>query len=172
MQKAKGNLLEICAQARKIFGVTDIGNDNHQALKVNPEVRTRVALESESDSESNSESESDSESNSSNSSESEGESNADHGLGVHEDRGEDNREVDRNSNIDYHCDNNDADDGNGHDDSGPSRSEIDSEVVDSLECYIHHGVDAEKNDRDEENEEVVDPGPSRRRGRRDTKSWI
>jgi hypothetical protein len=155
MQKAKGNLPEICAQARRIFGVTDTGNDNHQALKVNPEVRTRVGLESES--------ESDSESNSSES-DSERESNADHE--VHEDRGEDsdNREADRNSDIDYH--NNDADDGNGHDDSGPSRSE--NGVVDSLD----HGLDAEKNDRGEESEEVVDPGPSRRQGRRDTKSWI
>jgi hypothetical protein len=166
MQKAKGNLLEICAQARKIFGVTDIGNDNHQGLKVNPEVKTRIGLESESDSESNSESESDSESNNS---ESERESNADHG--VHEDRGEDNCEADRNSDIHYH--NNDADDGNGHDDSGLSRSEDGLGVVDSLECrYNHHGLDAEKNYRGEESEEVVDPGPSRRRGRRDTKSWI
>ena len=53
VQKAEANFLDICAQARKIFGVTDVekGNDNRRAQNVNPEVRTRVGLESESESE-------------------------------------------------------------------------------------------------------------------------
>ena len=51
VQKAEANFLDICAQARKIFGVTDVekGNDNRRAQNVNPEVRTRVGLESESE---------------------------------------------------------------------------------------------------------------------------
>jgi hypothetical protein len=53
IQKAKANFADICVQARKIFGVADIGigSDNQQAQNANPEVRTRVGLDSESESE-------------------------------------------------------------------------------------------------------------------------
>jgi len=52
MKKAEANLPNICAQARKIFGVTDFetGNGNQLARTVDPEIRTRVGLDSESES--------------------------------------------------------------------------------------------------------------------------
>jgi hypothetical protein len=48
IQKAKANFPDICAQARKIFGATndETGNGN-QVAHIDPEVRTRVGLESE-----------------------------------------------------------------------------------------------------------------------------
>jgi hypothetical protein len=154
IQKAKGNFADICAQARKIFGVADvgIGNDNQRAQNANPEVRTRVGLDSESESEE------------------EGEANdgddADHGGNSNS---EDNW---RNGDIDYHSNdgsNHDTDDGNspnaGQNEAGLSRSEL--EVVDNLECY-ERAVDVEKNDGGEETEVV--PGPSCLGGRRGTKS--
>lgn len=172
--KAKANFPDICAQARKIFGAdVELGNDNQRAQNMNPDIRTRVGLDSESESESGEE------------------NNANDG-----DHGNDNSE-DRNtgSDIDYHNNygvnnsgnsndgiNNDADDQNGdvddqngyycdykHDqnDAGPSRTEF--EVVKSLECSTSNHDDAEKNDGGEETEEV-DPGPSRNGGRRGTKA--
>lgn len=53
IQKAKANFPDICAQARKIFGATndETGNSN-QVAHIDPEVRTRVGLESEPESES------------------------------------------------------------------------------------------------------------------------
>jgi hypothetical protein len=156
IQKAK-SLANICVQARKIFGVADvgIGNDNQRAQNTNPEVMTRVGLDSESESEE------------------EGEANdgdnADH-------RGnsyiEDNRQ---NSDIDYHNNdidgrNYDADDGNspdaGQNVAGPSRTEL--EVVDNLEC-CGRAVDVEKNDGGEKTE-VFPAGPSFLGGRRGTKT--
>jgi hypothetical protein len=157
IRKAK-SLADVCAEARKIFGVADvgIGNDNQRAQNANPEVMTRVGLDSESESEE------------------EGEANdgdnADH-------RGnsdsEDNR---RNSDIDYHHSNDidgrnhDVDDGNspnaGQNVAGPSRSEL--EVVDNLEC-CGRATDVEKNDGGEETE-VVPAGPSFLGGRRGTET--
>ena len=175
IQKAKANFPDICAQARKILGATDLEigkNDNERALNVNSEVRTRVGLDSES--------------------ESEEESSAD--GGDHEDNGNENSEDDRNSVIDYHGNdgnddtddghgndshNDDADDGHGNNSNGnnddaddgnaghnvnqndtasdPSRSEY--EVV----------YNAEKNDGGKETEEV-ELGPSRCGGRHGTKA--
>jgi hypothetical protein len=52
VRKAKANFQDICAQARKIFGVKDIEVGNGNKLEtVNPEIRTRVGLDSESESE-------------------------------------------------------------------------------------------------------------------------
>ena len=49
VQKAEATFQDICAQARKIFGVKDI--ESNKPETVNPEVRTRVGLDSESESE-------------------------------------------------------------------------------------------------------------------------
>lgn len=46
IRKAKANFQDICAEARKIYGVTDDGN---QPAQVDPEIRTRVGLDSESE---------------------------------------------------------------------------------------------------------------------------
>lgn len=157
IQKAKANFPDICAQARKHLGVTDveIGDDNQRAQYVNPEVRTRVGLDSES--------------------ESEEEDNTNDGG--HEDHGDDDSEDDQNADVDYHGNNGNNDDtydGNDHNDQndGPSRSEY--EVVYRLKYNSHDSdVDAEKNDGGKGTEEV-DPGPSRHGsrggGRRDTKA--
>jgi hypothetical protein len=127
IQKAKANFPDICAQARKIFGVTDvkIGNDDQRAQNVNPEVRTRVGLDSESESEEETEND-----------------------GDHEDHGNDNSEGDHNSSIDYYSNdgnNDDADDQNGHNDdqndARPRCSEI--EVVYSLDAKRNDGGDSE-----------------------------
>ena len=166
IQKAEANFADICAQAqaRKIFGVADvgIGSDSQRAQNANPEVRTRVGLDSES--------------------ESEGETKANDGD--NEDHGNGNTEDIQNSDVDYHgnlngtedntadyrgndgstCNLN-ADDGNTHNggqnEAGPSRSELDN----SLE-YYNRAVDVEKNDGGDLEEIEVDPGPSRLGGRR------
>jgi hypothetical protein len=154
IQKAKASFADICAQARKIFGVADvgIGNDNQRAQNANPEVSTRVGLDSESESEE------------------EGEAND----GDNADHGGNSNSEDNRRNSDYHSNdidgrNHDADDGNspnaGQNEAGPSRSEL--EVVDNLEG-CGRAVDVEKNDGGEETE--VDPGPSRLGGRRGTKA--
>ena len=138
IQKAKANLPSICAQACKALGVTDveIGNDKQQ---VNPKVRTCVGLDSESESD-------------------------EENIANNGDPGNDNSKDDRNGDIGYHINNgnnDDVDDGNGHNnsqnDAGPSRSEF--EVVYS----------AEKNDGGNETE--VDPGLSHLRGRCSTQSY-
>lgn len=48
IRKAKANFRDICAEARKIYGVTDGSNQPAQA-QVDPEIRTRVGLDSESE---------------------------------------------------------------------------------------------------------------------------
>ena len=138
IQKDKVNLPSICVQARKALGVMDveIGNNKQQ---VNPKVRTCVGLDSESESD---------EENIANN-------------GDHEDHGNDNSEDNRKGDIGYHINdgnNDDVDDGNGHNDAGLSRSAF--EVVYS----------AEKNDGGNKTEEV-DPGPSHLRGRHSTQSY-
>jgi hypothetical protein len=158
IQKAKANFPDICTQARAIFGVTDvgIGNDNQRAQNVNPEVRTRVGLDSED--------------------ESEDENNANDGDD--EDRGNSNSkpEDDQISDIYYHRPgsdgNSDVDDGNGHNDdrndAGPSHSE--NEVVRNF--GYNHDVDAEESANgyvEPEETEEVDPSPSHG-GHRDTKA--
>jgi hypothetical protein len=57
IQKAEANLLDICAQARKIIGAMDFGMGIGNQLVVDPEIRARVGLDSEpeSDSEGNDE---------------------------------------------------------------------------------------------------------------------
>lgn len=141
IQKAKANFADICAQARKIYGIADvgIGNDNQRAQIANPEVRTRVGLDSEN--------------------ESEEENKAD--GGDDEDYSNSNNEDSRNSDIDYHGNdgsNNDADDGNSHNggqnEAGPSHAEFDVErAADDDE----KNDDGETNDDDGE-ETVVDLG--------------
>ena len=152
VQKAKTNFPDICAQARTIFGVTDvgIGNDNHRAQNVNPEVSTRVGLDSESESEEEND-------------------------GDDEEHG--NSDNDRNSDADYYGgdrnnDSDDVDDENGSNNdqndaqAGPSSSG--NEVVRSL--AYNGDVDAEETDVVEETEEV-DPTPRRHGGHRGTKAW-
>ena len=46
IRKAKANFQDICAEAQKIYGVTDDGN---QLAQVDPEIRTCVGLDSESE---------------------------------------------------------------------------------------------------------------------------
>ena len=48
IRKAKANFRDICAEAQKIYGVTDGGNQPAQA-QVDLEIRTRVSLDSESE---------------------------------------------------------------------------------------------------------------------------
>ena len=48
IRKAKANFRDICAEARKIYSVTDGGNQLAQA-QVDPEIRTHVGLDSESE---------------------------------------------------------------------------------------------------------------------------
>jgi hypothetical protein len=89
IQKAKANFQDICAQARKILGATDVEigkNDNQRAPNVNPEVRTRVGLDSESESD---------------------EGNNANG-GDHEDHGNNNNEDDRNSASAIDCNDHDS----------------------------------------------------------------
>jgi hypothetical protein len=144
-QKAKANFADICAQARKIFGVAGggIGNDDQQAQNTNPEVRTRVGLDSES--------------------ESEGENKGNDGD--NEDHGNNNTKDNQNSDINYRSNYgiNDTDDGNGYNggqnelEAGPSRLE-----------YYNRAVDVEEIDVEEETE--VDPGPSCLGGHRGSKA--
>jgi hypothetical protein len=148
-QKAKANFTDICAQARKIFGVAGggIGNDDQQAQNTNTEVRTHVALDSES--------------------ESEGEN-----KGDNEDHGNNNTEDNRNSDVHYRSNdgsNNDTDDhGNSYNggqnelEAGPSRLDYYNHAVDVLE------IDDEEIDVEEETE--VDLGPSCLGGRRGSKA--
>lgn len=154
MQKAKASFADICAQARKISCAdVGIGNNNQRAQNANPEVSTRVGLDSESESEE------------------EGEANdgdnADHG-------GNSNSEDNQRNSVVYHSNDidggdHDAEDGispnAGQNEAGPSRSELD--IVDNLEC-CGRAVDDEKNDGGEEAED--DPGPSRLGGRRGAKA--
>ena len=51
VQKAKATFPDICARACKIFGATDVGIGNQRTQTVDPEIKTRVGLESESESE-------------------------------------------------------------------------------------------------------------------------
>lgn len=51
VQKAEPNFPDICAQARQIFGIANAeGNSNHLARDIDPEIRTRVGLDSEPES--------------------------------------------------------------------------------------------------------------------------
>jgi hypothetical protein len=50
IQKAKANFTDICAQARSIFRATDVGKGSQVAQTFDPEIRTRVGLDSESES--------------------------------------------------------------------------------------------------------------------------
>ena len=48
IRKVKANFWDICAEAQKIYSVTDGSNQPAQA-QVDPEIRTRVGLDSESE---------------------------------------------------------------------------------------------------------------------------
>jgi len=54
MQKAEASFPNICTEARKVFGVTDLekGNGNQLSQSADPEIRNRVGLDSEPESES------------------------------------------------------------------------------------------------------------------------
>jgi hypothetical protein len=198
VQKAKANFPDICAQARKIFGVVDleIGNDNQRAQNINPEIRTRVGLDSES------ESEEDDEDHGNDDDRNIYDDNGDNGInydngdsginydngdsGINYDNGDSgiNYDVDnRNDDHGINCDNginyDNGDNGINYDDGNSGinydvdnrNGYKDENEAKSHECYNQDDHDAEKNDGGEETEEVDDPGPSRYGGRRGTKAW-
>jgi hypothetical protein len=110
IQKAEANFPDICAQARKILGAADVEigkNDNQRVLNANPEVRTRVGLDSESESEG-----------------SEDERNS--VINYHGNDGNNDDTDDGHGNDGNDGNDDDADDGNSHNvdqnDAGPSRS--------------------------------------------------
>ena len=160
IQKAKANFPDICAQARKICGAMDVemGNDNQRGQNTNPEIRTRVGLDSESESE---------EENDPNDGDHE-----DHGINDADDRngndGIDNDADDQygNNGIDNDADDqygnigidNDVDDRHGNDginDDVDDRIGYKAKVVESLD---------EKNDGGEETEEIGARRSTRARG--------
>jgi hypothetical protein len=138
VQKVK-DFTDICAQARKIFGATNVEPGNTNQV-IDPEVRTRVGLDSESES-----------------------GDDDHGAGHDGDEELENygndHEGDQNTgslnDVGHNDDVGDGITNNQNEVSNAGPSELEREDRDSLQAD-NHDVDAEKNDgaSDKETEEV------------------
>jgi hypothetical protein len=157
IQKADANFLDICAQARKIFGAKDIDASGLQVENINPEIRTRVGLDSESEGEEDEGSVNGDDENHGDDGKNEGKDDE----GSANDGGDENHVNDDTASgrsedeDDQHSNdgNNDyVDDGNGHNqyeanlnNAGPSRSEYvhspkyDNRDLDAEENYGHGG---------------------------------